>query len=214
VDTMSTGSGAGGGDGAKVWSFSTIMEVTLWIVVGEEWESQGDALSTAVCGSGMRAGRGTTSWMQGICVCWDCTGGCGLLVILLSGCRQGAFSSWSSSWENCELAFLSSLMTQRNSGPPAVAAWLSSPSTLQVQTVLALLAGMSVEGPYLLQNLANPMRKLSNPALKSFHSCKVAGSGVVLMGCRCQMSLSTGRLMMAALERGGEVLVGLPQRNF
>jgi len=112
---MSTGSGAGGGDGAKVWSFSSIMEVTLWIVVGEEWESQGDAPSTAVCGSGMRAGRGTTSWMQGICVCWDCTGGCGLLVILLSGCR-GAFSSQLSSWENCELAFLSSLMTRRTLG--------------------------------------------------------------------------------------------------
>jgi len=60
VDTISTGSGAGGGSGVKVQSFSTIMVVTLWIVVGGEWESQGDAPSTAVCGSGVGAGEGTT----------------------------------------------------------------------------------------------------------------------------------------------------------
>ncbi len=55
----------------------------------------------ALCVSGMRAGGGTTSWTQEIWVLWGHTGGCRLLVIMCSGCRGGAFSSWSSSWENC-----------------------------------------------------------------------------------------------------------------
>jgi len=94
--------------------------------------------------------------------------------------QGGAFLSRSSSWENCELAFSSSPMTPRNSGPPADTAQLPSPSPsmLQVRTVLALLAGMLVEGPYLSRNSANPMRKSSNPALKSFHSCEVVGCGI------------------------------------
>jgi len=110
VDTISTGSGAGGGSGIKVQSVSTML-VTLWIVVGGEWESQGDAPSTAVCGSGVGAGGGTTPETQGICGLWVCASGCRLLVISLSGYRQGAFLSWLSSWENCELTFSSSPMT-------------------------------------------------------------------------------------------------------
>jgi len=92
VDSISTGSGAGGGSGMKVRSFSTIM-VTLWIVSGE-WDSQGDAPSATVCGSGVGAG-GTVPKTQGICVLWGCTGGCGLLVILLGGRLQmgGIFES-------------------------------------------------------------------------------------------------------------------------
>ncbi len=131
VGIMSTGSGAGGGDGAKVRSLSTIMDVALWIVGGEERGSQGDVSSAAVCWSGMRAGGDTTSLAQGICVLWGFSGGCGWLLMLFIGCREGAFSSRSSSRENCRLACSSSPMTRRNSGPPAVTARLSS-STLQV----------------------------------------------------------------------------------
>jgi len=80
VGTMSTGSGAGGGDGAKVRSLSTIMDVALWIVVGEERGSQGDVSSAAVCWSGMRAGGNTTSLAHGICVLWCFSGGCGWLL--------------------------------------------------------------------------------------------------------------------------------------
>jgi len=109
MDSMSTGSGAGGGSSMKVWSGSTML-VALWIVVGGEWESQGDSPSAAVFGSGVGAG-GTTPEAQGICVLWVCASGCGLLVISLSGYKQGAFLSWLSSWENFELTFSSSPMT-------------------------------------------------------------------------------------------------------
>jgi len=109
VDTILTGSGAGGSSGTKVQSGSTML-VVLWIVVSGEWESQGDSPSAAVFGSGVGAG-GITPEMQGICVLWVCASGCRLLVISLSGYRQGAFPSWLSSWENCELMFSSSPMT-------------------------------------------------------------------------------------------------------
>jgi len=106
-------------------------------------------------------------------------------------------------------------MTRRNSGPPAGTAWLSSSSsTLQVQTMLAALARVSVEGPYLSRNFTNSRKNLSKPALNLFHSCEEARLGTVSVGCGCRMSSSTGVLTTAALKRGEEVLVGLPRRNF
>jgi len=103
---------------------------------------------------------------------------------------------------------------QNDAEPHAVTVGSLSSLMLQVQRVLASLALMPVKGPYSLQNLMNPMRKSSKLALKSFHSCKMAGSGAVLMGCGCCVSSSTGRSMMVALERGREVLVGFPCRKF
>ena len=141
MGTMSTGSGAGGGGGTSVRLSSTIIKVALWVVVGKELGFQRDALSTAVWVSGMRAGGSATLWTQEIWVLWGRHGGCGLLVILLSGCGGEAFSSQSSSWENCKLAFSSSPMTHRNSGPPAVAARLLSASlSMRPVRVCALLA--------------------------------------------------------------------------
>jgi len=91
VGTMSTGSGAGGGGGMRVRSLSTIIKVALWVVVGKESGFQRDALSTAVWVSGMRAGGSATLWTQEIWVLWGRRGGCGLLVILLSGCGERRF---------------------------------------------------------------------------------------------------------------------------
>jgi len=208
VNTISTGSGAGGSRSATK-PLSSIIMGALWVVVGGELEFQVVTLSATVGGSGARA-EDTASCLQGS---WVCTSDCGLLVIVVSGCRWGAFSSWSSSWENCWLAVSSSPMTQINSGPPAGTVRLSSSSMLQVRMMLAALAWVLVEGPYLSWNLANSRKNLSKPTLILFHSCKEASLGAVSVGCGCWMSSST-LLMTVALKRGEEVLVWLPLRNF
>jgi len=157
-NTILTGSGAGGGRSATN-PMSSIIIGTLWVVVSELFRvgrgwGQRASINILSAGSGAGGGRiavkplsSITSTQGMVCGC------CGLLVMLCGGGRWGAFSSRSSSWENCWLTVSSSPMTRRNSGPPAgTTRWSSSSSTLQVRAVLAALALVWVEGPYLSRN--------------------------------------------------------------